>query len=177
MASTNQIPERLVGFRVYNENTDLIGIATVDLPSFDAMTDTVSGAGIAGEVESPVLGQVGSMKLTLNWNTITQDGAKLYSQKGHTLDIRGSQQLYDASSGTYVTQSVRLYTKAVPTSISLGSFETGATTGGTTEMEVLYLKLEVGGKTIVEIDKFNYIYKVGDEDQLSSVRSDLGLAR
>ena len=38
------------------------------------------------------------------------------------------------------------------------------------------LKLEAGGKVTVEIDKFNYIYKVGDEDLLSSVRSDLGFS-
>lgn len=176
MPGTNQVPERLIGFRVYNADHDLLGIATVDLPSFDSMTDTVSGAGIAGEVESPVMGHVGSMKLTLNWNTITKDAAKLYAQKAHELDIRGSQQLYDASTGTYVTQAVALYLRATPTSISLGSFETGATTGSTTELEVLYLKLDVGGENMVEIDKFNYIFRVAGEDTLAPVRSDLGLA-
>ena len=55
-AGSNKIPERLIGFRVYNDNNDLLGIATVTLPMIEAMTDTVSGAGIAGEVESPVLG-------------------------------------------------------------------------------------------------------------------------
>ena len=53
MATGNKVPERLVNFRVYNEGNDLLGVATVDLPSIEAMSDTVSGAGIAGEVESP----------------------------------------------------------------------------------------------------------------------------
>lgn len=46
MAGSNQMPERLVNFKVYNSGNDLLGIATVDLPELEAMSDTVSGAGI-----------------------------------------------------------------------------------------------------------------------------------
>ena len=66
----NNVTERLVNFRVYNEGNDLLGVATVDLPELSSMSDTVSGAGIAGEVESPVLGHFGSMETTLTWRTI-----------------------------------------------------------------------------------------------------------
>ena len=41
----NNVTERLVNFRVYNEGNDLLGVATVDLPELSAMSDTVSGAG------------------------------------------------------------------------------------------------------------------------------------
>ena len=67
---SNMIPERLIGFRVYNDSNDLLGIANVTMPTIEAMFDTVSGAGIAGEVETPVLGHYGSMTTTLNWRTI-----------------------------------------------------------------------------------------------------------
>ena len=53
---SNPVPERLINYRVYLEGNALAGIATADLPDLEAMTDTVSGAGIAGEVDSPIIG-------------------------------------------------------------------------------------------------------------------------
>ena len=70
MAGSNQIPERLINFRVYLDGSDLLGVASVELPSLESMSDTVSGAGIAGEVESPILGHFGSMTVTLTLSLI-----------------------------------------------------------------------------------------------------------
>ena len=53
------VPEKLINFRVYQDGADLLGVADVSLPSLEAMTETVKGAGVAGEVDSPVLGQGG----------------------------------------------------------------------------------------------------------------------
>lgn len=52
---SNPVPERLINFRVYVNGNNQAGVATVDLPDLEFMTDTVSGAGIAGEVDSPIL--------------------------------------------------------------------------------------------------------------------------
>ena len=54
--------------------------------------------------------------------------------------------------------------------------ETGSTTDSETELEVSYLNLYLDGKSVMEIDKFNYVCKIGDEDMLETVRKDLGLA-
>jgi P2 family phage contractile tail tube protein len=171
----NNIPERLIGFRVYDDANDLLGIATVDLPELEAMSDTVSGAGIAGEVESPVLGHYGSMTTTFTWRTIEKAAIKLSQPKAHAVEVRGSQQVYDAANGSYNTVAVRCSMRITPKTTGLGTFETGATTDTEQEFEVLYMKLYVAGKAVAEIDKFNYIAKFGDEDSLKSVRSDLGL--
>lgn len=173
---TNQVPERLINFRVYNDNNDLLGIATVDLPEIQAMSDTVSGAGIAGEVESPVLGHYSSMTTTFSWRTIEKSAMSLAKQQAHMIEVRGSQQVYDAANGTYSTVSVRAAMRVVPKTVTLGTFEPGATTDSSQEFEVLYLKLFVGGEEVLEIDKYNYVAKFGEDDILSSVRSDLGLA-
>ncbi len=44
-----KVPEKLINFRVYEDGDDLVGVADVTLPTLDAMTETVKGAGIAGE--------------------------------------------------------------------------------------------------------------------------------
>jgi P2 family phage contractile tail tube protein len=176
MASgTNQVPERLINFRVYNEGNDCLGIATVDLPEIQAMSDTVSGAGIAGEVESPIIGHFSSMTTTFTWRTIEKLAMKLCVQKAHTVDVRGSEQVYDAANGQYTSVAVRATMKIVPKNVTLGSFEPGATTDTEQEFEVLYLKLYVDGKAMIEIDKYNFKSVFGDTDALSKVRADLGL--
>ncbi len=176
MANTNPIQEKLVNFRVYNNSNDLLGVATVDLPELSAMPDTVSGAGIAGEVDSPVLGHFQSMSVTLHWRTIEAAAMSLAAQKAHHLEIRGSQQRYDAGSGLYSTVPVRLVVKGTPKTTSLGSFEPGSGTDTTSEFEVVYIKIVVSGKELVEIDKYNYIARFNGADALQSVRADLGLS-
>ena len=173
---TNQLPERLVNFRVYNDSNDLLGIATVDLPAIEAMSDTVSGAGIAGEVESPVLGHFGSMTTTFSWRTIEKAALQLAQQKAHSVEVRGSQQVYDGANGTYSTVPVRAAMRIIPKTVTLGTFEPGSTTDTEQEFEVLYIKLFLNGKEVLEIDKYNYVAKFGDQDALASVRSDLGLS-
>lgn len=171
----NNIPERLVNFRVYNDSADLLGVATCELPELESMTDTVSGAGVAGEVDSPVLGHYSSMTATVTWRTIEKAAMTLAKQATHHLEFRGSQQQYDAANGEYNTVGVRCVMKVVPKNVSLGSFEPGSVTDTEHEFEVLYIKLFIGGKAVVEIDKYNYIAKFGDDDVLASVRRDLGL--
>ncbi len=176
MAGSNNIPERLTNFMVYNSNNDLLGIATVDLPELAAMTDTISGAGIAGELDTPVLGHYQSMTTTLNWRTVEPQAAELASAKTHDIDLRGSQQAYDAASGNYKSVSVRVFMKVLPKNFSLGSFESGATTDSSSEFEVSYLKLTIDGKEMVEIDKLNCIARFNGEDILSDVRKNLGMS-
>ncbi len=171
----NTVPERLINFRVYNNGADLLGIANVDLPELAAMTDTVSGAGIAGEVESPILGHFGSMTSTFTWRTIEEKAIDLAAQKSHMIEVRGSQQVYDASTGTYQTKAVRATMQVVPKNISLGSFAVGSTTDTETEFEVLYIKLYIAGKAILEIDKFNYKCVINGTDLLAGVKVDLGV--
>ena len=172
---SNQIPERLVNFRVYNDSNDLLGIATVDLPEIEAMSDTVSGAGISGEIESPVLGHFGSMTTSFTWRTIEAKAMELAKQKAHHVEIRGSQQVYDASFGTYETVPVRCVMRLVPKTISFGTFEPGATTDTEQEFEVLYIKVFVDGGEVLEIDKYNFVARFNGQDALAGVRADLGI--
>lgn len=176
MAGENKIPERLINFRVYKDGADLLGVATVELPELEAMSDTVSGAGVAGEVESPVLGHYGSMTTTFTWRTIEKSLVELSAPGSHQVEIRGSQQVYDAASGVYSTVPVRCSMRITPKTVSLGSLEPGSVTDSEQEFEVTYLKLFVNKKELVEIDKYNYICKFNGKDILAGVRADLGLS-
>lgn len=171
----NPIPERTINYRVYDEFNALIGVATADLPDIEAMSDTISGAGIAGEFESPTLGHFGAMSLTLNWRTITTDAMRLAGQRVHSLELRSSQQINDAASGQLLTQAIRIVVRATPKNLSLGSFEVGATTDSSSEFELSFLKIYIANRPVLELDKLNFRFIVNGEDFLASVRRDLGM--
>lgn len=171
----NNVPERLINFRVYNEAQDCLGIATVDLPEIEAMSDTVSGAGIAGEVESPILGHFNSMTCTFTWRTIEPAAMALSQQRAHAVDVRGSQQVYDAATGLYSSVPVRVAMRIVPKTVTLGTFEPGATTDTEQEFEVLFLSVTVNNVPMITIDKYNFVANIGGVESLAKVRKDLGL--
>ena len=170
-----QVPEKLINFRVYQDGDDLVGIADVELPSLEAMTETVSGAGIAGEVDSPVLGHYGSMELTLNWRTLEKKNVLLAAHNGVALDLRGAQQVYDSSAAKLVVKGVKCIVRGIPKNAELGSFQVGSPTETSNVIEVTYIKLTIDGEDVLEIDKYNFINRVNGTDLLADVREALGL--
>ena len=169
------VPEKLINFRVYQDGADLLGVADVSLPSLEAMTETVKGAGVAGEVDSPVLGHYGSMEVQLNWRTLYKPNALLAAPKGVMLDMRAANQVKDSESGAYKVQAIKCVVRGVPKNSELGNLDVGTTSDTATTIEVDYLKVTIDGEDVIELDKYNYICKVGGVDYLSEVREALGL--
>lgn len=169
------VPEKLINFRVYQGGDDLIGIADVTLPSLESMTETVKGAGIAGEIDSPVLGHYSSMEIELNWRTLEKLNVRLASPTGVQLDLRGAQQVYDSSASAYVVRPVKVVVAGVPKTTELGKLDVGTTSDTKNTIEVNYIKITVGGETVLELDKYNYICNVDGTDYLADVRDALGL--
>ncbi len=171
-----KVPEKLINFRVYQNGSDLIGIADVTLPNLEAMTETVKGAGIAGEIDSPVLGHYSSMELELNWRTLEKPNVLLASPKGVQLDLRAAQQVYDSSAGAYVVRPVKIVVSGVPKNTEPGKLDVGTTSDTKNTIEVNYIKITIDGEDVLEVDKFNYICNIGGTDYLAEVREALGLA-
>ncbi len=172
----NVVPERLAAFRVYLDGaTDLAGIADIQLPSIENMTEIVRGAGIAGEYESPTVGHFGSMVLTLNWRSVSKDMLRILRQKSQRFDCRGAFQDYEAAAGEHKIRQCRVVVQGITKKVDLGKFETGSPSDASTEIEVIYLKIGIDGKAVVEIDKLNHICIVDGVDYLAEVRTALGL--
>ena len=171
-----KVPEKLINYCVYKDSTDYIGLADVTLPTLEAMTETVSGAGIAGEVDSPTLGHYSSMETVLNWRVLEKNNLALAAPNGVQLDLRGAQQIYDSSSGKYAVRSVKIAILGVNKSTELGKFEPGTTTDTANTLETTYIKVDVDNETVLEIDKYNYICNIDGVDYMKEVREALGLA-
>lgn len=172
---SNIVPEQLVNYKIYNGFSDMIGTADVTLPSIEALTNEVKGAGIAGSYNSPVTGHYGPMSMTVNWRVITGDAISLSAPKAHQLDIRGVVDQYDAGSGQKKPVAVVVTVKALPKKVDLGKMDPGQKMDTQSEFEIVYLKIKLGGVKKVEIDKLNYIAEIGGKDYLAEVRAGLGM--
>ena len=172
---SNIVPEQLVNYKIYNGFSDMIGTADVTLPSIEALTNEVKGAGIAGSYNSPVTGHYGPMSMTVNWRVITGDAISLSAPKAHQLDIRGVVDQYDAGSGEKKPVAVVVTVKALPKQVDLGKMDPGQKMDTQSEFEIVYLKIKLGGVKKVEIDKLNYIAEIGGKDYLAEVRAGLGM--
>lgn len=170
-----KVPEKLINFRVYQNGNDLVGVADVELPSLEAMTETVKGAGLAGEIDSPVLGHYSSMELTLNWRTLEKTNVNLVSPNGVDLDLRGAQQIYDSGTGKYIVRPVKCVIRGVPKKTELGKLNVGATVDTSNVIETNYIKVAINDENVLELDKYNYICNIGGFDFLKEVRKALGL--
>lgn len=170
----NIIPEKSINFAVYLNGEDLLGIAEGTIPVLEAMTSDVQGAGVAGVVNSIVLGHFASTTLSLTWRTVTDDFMKLYGHKTNDIDLYASLQRYDPGLGEYKTEPLHVYLKATTKTSTPGNLTVGDNMDTQTEFEITYMKIELDNKERVEMDKYNYIYKVDGVDYLATVRSDLG---
>jgi uncharacterized protein len=171
----NQIPEKLNDFRVYYNGNNSAGIADIQLPSFEHITETIKGAGIAGEYESPTLGHFQSMKLTINWRVLNEDVISLIAPVGGSFDCRGVNQVLDAATGQYSMVPCRVLVRGVANKNELGKMEKGSPYDASSEIEIAYIKIDINGKTLVELDKFNYKFVVNGKDYLADIRKALGM--
>ena len=175
MNTSLAIPQVLHAFNIYDKGNVARGISRdVGLPNFEAMTETVSGPGIAGEIEAPILGFFNSMELELPWAVIYGDFYKtLEFQKNAELMLRGSVQVENRSNGALEETACRLVFRGKTKKVELGNATQGGKNENKTTYEITYLKLEEAGETKVELDKENFVFNVNGTDLLAEVRKNI----
>ena len=174
MGNVNPIPEKLVNFNVYQEGEKLVGVASeITLPTLEGMSETVSGAGIAGEFESATPGHFSSMTTEIAFKTLFDKAFKLMKPGGQTLTFRASQQFSDFAGNSIDFRPLKIVMKVLPKSVDLGKMAVSAKTETKNTLEVVYIKITENGNEILELDKVNFIYKINGEDILGPIQSQI----
>jgi len=57
------VDQAVINFACYEDAKDFLGLASVTLPDVDFIVTTVSGAGIAGNVEAPIIGHMNAAQV------------------------------------------------------------------------------------------------------------------
>ena len=166
--------ESVINFAVYEDSVEYVGMAGVTLPNLAAIVQTLSGAGIAGNVEVPVLGHYDVMSLTLNFRTTTEHSVRLSEPRRHNIDLRMAQQIEDTVAGEVKVQSIKHVLVVVPKTDTGGTVARAAPTNGSGEYSVRYWATYIDGAKVREIDPLNFICEVNGVDYLADVRKAIG---
>ena len=71
--------------------------------------------------------------------------------------------------------TVRVVIRGRSKAMSGGSWEPASTVDADNTIETTYIKYEVNGKTMLEVDKYAYKFVAGGEDIMQPIRDALGL--
>lgn len=176
MSDVNKMPEVLNDYRVYDENgSTLYGVAKFELPDFKSITQTIKGVGVGGEIEAPVLGQFESLETKITHNINSDWNLKLVGGQAVALEARGANQYWDSGANKYVMDTVRVVIRGRSKAMAGGSWEPASTVDATNTIETTYIKYEVNGKILLEVDKYAYKFVAGGEDIMQPIRDALGV--
>jgi P2 family phage contractile tail tube protein len=168
------VPEVINDFNCYNSDGNrLVGMtASVKIAQVQTLKATISGAGIGGEYETPVVGHTSSISQEIPFKSITSEYLDYMDHsvvKGVTL--RGAFQCLDASTGNTFMCPLVYEVRGKTKDVDPGTVEKGNPMNGNLTFEALYLKLTVDGAVIYEIDKLNNIFMVNGKDLMEEVRN------
>ncbi|WP_167955131.1 phage major tail tube protein [Anaerosporobacter faecicola] len=169
----NKIPEVINNYNVYKQGNQLVGISgEVALPDMDAITATISGAGVLGEYETAIIGMFSSMKMDIPFRMLEDD---IFSLMDPTelldLTLRGSQQYTTRDTAALDYLSMRVVVRGKMLSFKGGKLKKGEQMDASVSIELLYILIEIDGQTKLELDKLNSKYIVNGKDVLEKVRN------
>lgn len=166
------IPELINNFNAYREGNVLLGVTgEVSLVELQAVTEAISGAGIAGTYNIPVLGHYGSMEQEIPFRALYEDLFDMADpSKMLEITLRGSLQGTKKDDLSLDTIGCRFVFRGRVKNFKPGTMKAGGAMNASVVMEVLYLLYELDGVKKVELDKVNNIFRIGEKDLMEKIR-------
>lgn len=167
-------PEAIIDFEVYKDAVNLVGVAKATLPDIAYLTQTITGAGISGNVEAILIGMVEAMTLTLNFRSVTDAATQLLRPEKHMIDLRVAEQVWDTVGVNKEVQADKYVMVVLPKNTKPGTIAPASAADSSGEYSVYRYEAYKNGKTLWKIDPFNYICEIDGVDYMADVRKALG---
>lgn len=167
------VPEVITGFNVYDgAGNKVIGITDqMDLAKLASKVATITGAGMPGSYDVPVIGHFDSIKQEVPFRIAYKPMFALANpMKVTTLNIRGAIQVTNKSTGLSDYAGLRYMIRGRTLDTNPGKLVLGQTMGASVVVEATTVIYEIDGKKLIELDKLNSIYMIDGVDYLEKVR-------
>lgn len=165
------IPTKINRYNVYNSGNRLLGMGDeLTLPSFEASTETVSGAGILGEIDDPTVGYFSNQEMEIPFRILDSEATDMLDMtKAVQLEIRGAAQTTN-SEGDIEYQGVRVVVRGRSNKFTPGKLKAGNPMDTSITLSILYILIELDGASVLELDKLNEVFKINGNDILAKVK-------
>lgn len=151
-----RVPIAIVDADVYiNGINNFEGVGEVELPNVEYATVTTEQFGMAAEIEVPLMGHYKKMSCKVKLDSMND--SLLSFNNGTALQIECLGALQELNRTTHSPEIVRAEAtiKGLFTKFDGPKVQSGKKFEGSFDVSVTYYKLEIKGKTIVEIDAVN----------------------
>ncbi|MCM1045637.1 MAG: phage major tail tube protein [Candidatus Gastranaerophilales bacterium] len=170
----NLIPDKINNFNVYTgtatEANKLIGVTDeTTLIDLQNMSETISLAGMAGEIDSPTVGQYQSMSITINFSNIAKSSLQVAAQDNVPLIFRSAQEFINPQDSTKSMKNRTITVRGMTKGINFGTLKKSGYGKPSVTKEVVYYKEVIDGEVVAEIDKFNGKAIIGGVDQTKDI--------
>jgi P2 family phage contractile tail tube protein len=160
---------------VYINGTSTHGQASeVTLPEIQYAKGEYKALGLIGT--PAFFNGVEKLEATIKWNYPENEVqiACANPRKSVDLMVRSNKQIY--KDGTISDeQPVVVYLRGTSNNHGTGAYKAKEDTDLQTKLDITYIKEEVNGQEIIEIDVLNNIFRIAGEDQLAKYRDNLGI--
>lgn len=163
-----------VNFACYEDAKEYLGMTEATLPDIEFMSETISGAGIGGEMEEVLAGMVSAMTTTLNFRTASKYAIKLTTPEIHNIDLRVAQQQRNSTSGKVQIIQIKHVLKLMPKKQGMGKVAPASPGDVSGDYATSYFATYIDGEKKTEIDPANFICYINGKDYLADVRKALG---
>lgn len=168
---------KTVQYAVYNRKSGTAKFVqdttTVKRPSLEYLSDTISGAGILGEIEMPSLAQLGPITEEIGLRRTNPNAVDLFAPGLQEVEVRWVTDVLDTSTGKVTVSPCKEIIKGYAKSLEGGSLENNASQEGNLVLEVVYHKFIQDGDAMWEIDKLNNVFNVRGVDYAQDLRNNL----
>lgn len=164
-----------INFAVYENGNEYYGMASLTDADRSNKTFTVNGAGIAGDVEIPVLGHRDALSMTISFRTATADACRLAEMRRHLLDCRAAVEEFDQTSGEMKTHSHKVIVEVLPKSLSGGDIAPASPQAVSGTYSVISRKYYIDDDLMEDYQPLNFVdIDASGKDSLAAVRTALG---
>lgn len=169
--SEKTIPTKINKYNVYNAGDRLLGTGDeMTLPDFESSSETVSGAGVLGEIDDPTVGYFTNQELEVPFRLLDREAVDMMDMtRAVQLTIRGAQQTTN-SEGDIAFRPMRVVVRGRSSTLSLGKVKAGSPMDTKIKLALLYILIEVDGEPMVELDKLNEVFKIRGRDILTKIK-------
>lgn len=173
MATTRK---KITNANVYLTGASLLGkVSEATMPDISFKQVDHGPLGQHGVTSLPV--GLDKLEMSLKWTSFYNDVLAQVANPFGALDgqVRGVQETYDAGGSRSAEEAYVYFFRGRSSNLPTGSFKQHENVEGESKVQLDYLKLEIAGNTIFEIDIVNNKHIVNGTDVLATTRGILGI--
>lgn len=165
----------IIQYAVYEDGTEYLGLARVQLPNYNYKTHTVNGVGMAGDVTVPVIGHMDALTCTIEFLDSPTSARKLNEMRRHIIDIRVAHEAYNPTSGEFEVHRHKHVLEIAPLQMTQGNLAPHSQQGTQNQYTVFKEEDYIDDVLVQKYDPLNYSHiDNSGTDRLADVRTALG---